>query len=273
MATLELQTPETVEPPIMVWDIAFAAAQPSAEPPAFVYELTTNLGVSTDARDIVVTVDGPGTITPTSPNRVRQATGEFTTNWRWAAPIRAQAPPYDLELRATATYHLNSQQQTIEATQTVRATAPAPPAEDAFVSDLEFSWATNGYGPIERDQAGGELGPGDGGPIRLDGQAFDKGLGVNARSLAGFHLGGVCTRFTATIGIDDVRDNAGSVVFRVIGDGRVRYESGVMRGSTPAEQISLDMTGVQQLDLVVDPTADGQGNDGADWAAARLERG
>jgi NPCBM/NEW2 domain-containing protein len=271
---LTLEAPASVEPPLTVWEVAFDSAQPDpgAPAPAFVQEVRARFAAPHGrAPDVALTIDGPGVFTPTSRTRFRRVRpGEaITASWRWAAPLRAEAPPYGLPVTVRADWG----DGTVTASRTVEVRPPAPPSGDAFVSDLPFDWGRNGYGPIERDTANGELPGGDGGPLRVDGRTYEKGLGMNALGLAGFHLGGRCTRFAATVGIDDSRGGGGSVVFRVVGDGRTLFESAVVRGSTAAVPVSVDVTGVEQLDLVADPTADGQGNDHADWADARLECG
>lgn len=271
---IELEAPETVDPPVTVWDVAFDSSDspPGGPPPLRVVAVSACLVVPSGAspRDVVVVLEGPGVITPTSPTRFDQVQpgGEAVVTWRWAAPLRAQPPPYDLQLEARAEFTSGDERGAVTASRSVRVPPPPPPTEDSYVSDLPFDWGTNGYGPIERDQANGSQDAGGGAPIRLDGVEYQKGLGVNALALVGFHLGGVCETFTAKVGVDDVRGGGGSVIFRVLADGEVVYESDVLRGSSPAQDVSVDVTGVQQLDLVADPTEDGQGNDGADWADA-----
>jgi NPCBM/NEW2 domain len=71
------------------------------------------------------------------------------------------------------------------------------------VSDLSFVSSSNGWGPVERDTSNGEQAAGDGHPITIRGTVYAKGLGVHADSDVAFFLGGNCSRFTATVGIDD----------------------------------------------------------------------
>lgn len=79
----------------------------------------------------------------------------------------------------------------------------APPAGSSYVSDLEPVWAGNGLGPVERDQSNGGAGAGDGGQLTIDGETYAKGLGAHAYSDTAFHLGGMCSLFTASVGVDD----------------------------------------------------------------------
>ena len=59
---------------------------------------------------------------------------------------------------------------------------------------------------------------------------------------------------------------AASIVFQVLGDGRVLFNSGVMRSDTPAKRVSVDLGGVGELKLVVTDAGDGSNSDHADWA-------
>jgi glucose/arabinose dehydrogenase len=141
----------------------------------------------------------------------------------------------------------------------------------AYISDLpSFGTETNGWGPIERDSSNGENREGDGGPIRLEGTTYDKGLGVHANSSIKFNLRGEYLRFLSDIGIDEEEGNLGSAVFQVYGDGRLLYQSSRLRGSSETQSIDVDVTGVQVLQLVVNDGGDGNSSDHADWANARL---
>jgi len=74
-----------------------------------------------------------------------------------------------------------------------------------------------------------------------------------------------CTRFVADLGVDDeISGNLASVVFSITGDGTVRYTSGTLTPSSPTTSVSIDVTGVDQLTLMVSDAGDGPGEDHAD---------
>ena len=77
----------------------------------------------------------------------------------------------------------------------------------------------------------------DGHPLALGGKRFEHGLGTHANSVFRIALGGKAERFTATVGVDDEVGKQGSVVFKVIGDGKTLWESGVLRGGDPAKEV------------------------------------
>jgi NPCBM/NEW2 domain/Pectate lyase superfamily protein len=152
-----------------------------------------------------------------------------------------------------------------------------PSKGDNFLSDLQWTSASNGWGPIERDMSNGEQLAGDGKkPMTIGGKTFDKGLGVHANSSITYTLDGQCSSFHAEIGLDDEikkysrRRNRGSVIFKVLSDGAVKYASSVVRSTTAVEAVSLDITGAKVLQLEVEDAGDGLAWDHADWAAAKV---
>ena len=148
--------------------------------------------------------------------------------------------------------------------------AAAPPTGDVFLSDLPYVSATNGWGPVESDRSNGEQGLGDGRALTIGGRIFGKGLGVHAFSTLSYDLGGHCSTFSASLGLDDEVGDRGSVVFQVYGDDRKLYDSGVLRGSDAARSVRVGVSGVKALKLIVTDAGDSIDYDHADWADARL---
>ncbi|NOZ57004.1 MAG: hypothetical protein GXO73_09495, partial [Calditrichaeota bacterium] len=85
---------------------------------------------------------------------------------------------------------------------------------ELFLSDLEPVEATAGWGTVRRDRSS------DGGPLRIGGKRFSRGLGTHAESDIVYRLNGLFERFEAVVGVDDETHGRGSVVFEVFGDGR-----------------------------------------------------
>ncbi len=151
----------------------------------------------------------------------------------------------------------------------VTGTEPDLPRGEVFLSDLRWSYAANGWGPVERDQELGGIEEADGAQLTLGGISYAKGLGTNSPSLVRYRLGKACQELTAEIGIDDLTGDSGSVVFQVWADGAKLFDSGVMYGSTPPRQISVDVSGRSELRLLVAEVED-FGLDHGNWADARL---
>jgi beta-galactosidase GanA len=200
---------------------------------------------------------------PATFDRVRRP---VTVDWQVTAPAGEQ--PAAAVLDAVASYTVRGRPDRADATTTVGVPTP-PPTGDSWVSDLPFV-STNGWGPVERDTSNGEALAGDGRPITIGGTVFPKGLGVHPAGDVTLNLAGNCTRFTATVGVDDEVGSAGSVRFSVAGDGRTVFSTPVLTGNSPPFAVDVDLTGVDQLDLGIDDGGDGNGSDHSDWAAAML---
>jgi len=116
----------------------------------------------------------------------------------------------------------------------------------------------------------------DGNRLSLGEAAYAKGLGVHSYCELVYDLAGAYSRFSADVGVDDeVRaiEARGSVVFRVIVDGTVAWESGVVRGGdAPIRVPAVDVKGKRELKLVVDFADETDAGDRADWAGAFLAR-
>ncbi|MEE1814347.1 endo-alpha-N-acetylgalactosaminidase family protein [Streptomyces sp. SP18ES09] len=268
----------------------------------------TDLGPSAErAACGTLTVTAPETLEPGRPNRVTAAFGNdeaadatgaravlaLPEGWTAepAAPValgtvapgtRATAtwqvtPPADAAYRsyplgATVTYGVGGGERKLTAATSVR-TLPPPPTADSWVSDLDWTSAENGWGPVERDLSNGETGTGDGSPLRIGGVTHAKGLGTHAPAAVRYHLGGRCASLTAEVGVDDVQTSRGSVRFTVLADGAEKVKSPVLKATDPAWSLTADVTGADYVDLVVDDGGDGNGNDHADWGSARLHCG
>ncbi|GAA5179363.1 hypothetical protein GCM10023322_09120 [Rugosimonospora acidiphila] len=138
------------------------------------------------------------------------------------------------------------------------------------VSELSFASATNGWGPVERDESVGDNQANDGQPLKIDGTAYSKGLGTNSVSDVTIQLGGTCSGFNSTVGIDDEVGAQGSVTFSVVGDGKTLASTTTIKGGDPAQKLTADLSGVQTLDLIVGDAGDGNAWDHGDWAAPQI---
>jgi hypothetical protein len=143
-----------------------------------------------------------------------------------------------------------------------------------YLSDLSWTSATNGWGPVEKNKSNGGLAAGDGRTITLNGTTYTKGLGTHAVSDIRYALSGACSRFRADVGVDDeITSTSASVVFQVFADGTKLYDSGLMGATTATKSIDVNLTGKNQLQLVVTDAGNGNNSDHADWAAARIDCG
>jgi len=163
------------------------------------------------------------------------------------------------------------------ARQQVAIPSPPPPSpipttvnekDWVYLSDLPWQsaragWSRNGDGLPRRDRDIEDH------TMRLGNKRYPKGLGTHAPSEIVYALGGKYERFQAVVGPPE---QGGSVVFRVFGDDRLLFDSGVMRDRRTAT-VDVLLAGVRQLRLVVTDAGDGYIADSADWAAARVKTG
>jgi alpha-galactosidase len=134
-----------------------------------------------------------------------------------------------------------------------------------WISSLDVAKANQewGTGHADRSVAGH--------PLAIGGRHFDKGFGTHAASQLAIDLGKAGQRFHAFVGVDDDAGNTGSVEFELLGDGKLLWKSGVLRAGQAAVEANVDVANVAMLLLVVTDGGDGNENDHADWADAKLE--
>jgi alpha-galactosidase len=204
------------------------------------------------------------------------ASASITANWSDLGLAPGSATVRDLWAHADRGGFTNSFTATVpsHAVVMLRVAGGDPPAPSGspFLSDLLPVHKDNGFGPYERDRSNGEAAAGDGRTLTLNGATFAKGLGVHAPSDLRFRLGGACSSFTASVGLDD-EVTQGSVAFRVYADGALLFDSGTMGATTATRSVNVNVAGRSELRLVVTDAADNKNFDHADWANARLTCG
>ena len=107
-----------------------------------------------------------------------------------------------------------------------------------------------------------------GGPLRLHGTTYARGIGVHAYSRIEYVLGARWRYFFVRCGIDDAAAPEGAAVFRLYGDGKLLKEIGARQGQRP-EPALLDVEGIDRLVLEASP-GDSYTSDFCDWAEARV---
>ncbi len=112
-----------------------------------------------------------------------------------------------------------------------------------------------------------------GGPLLVRGRPCGKGLGTRSRSRLLYELGGQYRLFQATAAIDDFAAGKGSVRFAIDADGKRLWTSDLVTGSArPLNVGPLDVTGKQQIALVVEYGELADVDDWADWCDAVIIR-
>ena len=107
--------------------------------------------------------------------------------------------------------------------------------------------------------------------LKIGDKEYATELGVQARSVLTFAAEARFARFTATIGIDASTQGRGDCEFVVRGDGRELFRQRV-KATDPAKAVSISIEGVQRVQLLVEPGADLDFGDRANWCDACFVR-
>lgn len=120
--------------------------------------------------------------------------------------------------------------------------------------------------PVERDR--NVLG----GPLRVAGQSFERGLGVHSRSCLTYDLRGEYRRFVTSYGLDDDSGPLADVRIAIRVDDQVRHQRDGLRRGELVGPINLDVSNARKLELVVDFGRLAAVQDRFDWLDAALVR-
>jgi hypothetical protein len=139
-------------------------------------------------------------------------------------------------------------------------------APGQWASDMTPLNVLNARGALNLDQSvGGNI-------LSIGGNTYLKGLGTRASSEIDYSLGQECTRFTATVGVDDeVPTGAGNVDFQIWADGVLVFDSGKMTGGNSAKAVDVDITNRWKLGLIAIGGSSSSDDSHADWANAHFE--
>ncbi|MDP4208857.1 MAG: NPCBM/NEW2 domain-containing protein [Bacteroidota bacterium] len=139
-------------------------------------------------------------------------------------------------------------------------------AQTVWLDELDLSAATQGWGvPMKNKSI-------DNKTLTIAGKTFERGFGTHSVSSLLILLEGKATVFTAQVGIDDeVAGHEPASEFELYGDGKKLWSSGIMRLGDAARPCSVQLAGIQKLELVVADGGNGNYYDHADWADAKFE--
>lgn len=138
-------------------------------------------------------------------------------------------------------------------------------AGSPFGDDLGLSWPHR----IDRAVTGGALVAG--------GVAYGRGIGMHAPTSVRWELDGKWSEVRGSVAVDDgallnPEGARGSVLFRILGDGKELWASREARGGDAPQPFRVgQLSGISRLELVVDPRGDFAG-DRADWLRPLLVR-
>lgn len=111
----------------------------------------------------------------------------------------------------------------------------------------------------------------DGGDMNIKGLPLERGIGVHSKSELEYTLPGTPARFIAVVGIDAETKGRGSVVARVLADGKEVWKSQPITGKDAPQLVNVDLGNAKSIVLAVDfgPDEDDSG-DHFDWGWAAV---
>jgi alpha-galactosidase len=193
-----------------------------------------------------------------------------SVNVDWNVTASANAAVGSSNLAATISYmDGTSERQQQGSTQIT--VVPTAPKNTTYLSDINWFYSSNGWGPVEKDMSVGESGANDGRKITLNGVSYEKGLGAHSPSEIYYNIGGNYAEFTSVVGLDDEVGSNGSVTFEVWGDGQKLWDSGLLKGNSDPVNVKVSIAGVKILKLVITNGGDNKDYDHADWADAMIK--
>jgi alpha-galactosidase len=248
---------------------------PSVVRPGTPTEVTTTFANDgkvpvTEVRTTLTVPDG-WTASPASPTTTN-AVGSgrtFVTRWQVTAPAGTDAGSYPVSASTSYTWDEGSRPASSTGTTSALVVTPLP-AGTTQLGDDDWTSASNGWGPVERNTSNGEQPAGDGHLMTVQGATFQHGLGVHAASEVDYYAGGGCSTLSATVGLDDEAGEHGNqVVFQVWADG-AKVAEHTSSSADAAAPVTADVSGADFVRLVVTEGSDGKNFDHADWADATV---
>ncbi|MBW7866081.1 MAG: NPCBM/NEW2 domain-containing protein [Candidatus Hydrogenedentes bacterium] len=106
--------------------------------------------------------------------------------------------------------------------------------------------------------------------ILMGGKRYERGVGSHAPGSIHVELDGNAERFQAVVGLDDEVGGQGSATIKVFGDGKLLFESAVLKGGNAPVTLDLDVSGLRRLTLIMGDAGDGISYDNVDWADAKF---
>ncbi len=137
-------------------------------------------------------------------------------------------------------------------------------AETVPLGDLDLTKMSTGWGKPQVNKSITAQ------TLSIGGRAFSTGVATHAESILHVELDGKAERFSAYVGVDDAPGPRGSVRFKVFGDGKRLFDSGLMKGGDAAQRVDVPLAGVKHVILTVTSGGDGVDFDHADWGQAQF---
>ena len=107
-------------------------------------------------------------------------------------------------------------------------------------------------------------------PMSIGGVRYERGIGGHAISRMLFDLDGKATRIEGLAGPDDTNLFATNLEFKIIGDGKELWHSGVMKRGDAAKAFDVDLKDIDKVLLLIDMCDDEFMYDHGNWVNVRF---
>ncbi|WP_395577438.1 sigma-70 family RNA polymerase sigma factor [Streptomyces sp. BK79] len=146
---------------------------------------------------------------------------------------------------------------------------PPPPTPTVYQwNELAYDVSGDGTGPEMR--LTGSSWVWQRSALSIGGERYTHGVTVNGSSSVTIDLNRSCSSYDALVGIDDLTMKLGKVHFSVHADGVRLWSSGMVKGGDPAVPVHVDISGRENITLVVEPHNHLDGAALANWAESRF---
>lgn len=107
-------------------------------------------------------------------------------------------------------------------------------------------------------------------PLTVNGVVYERGLGAHSISRLLYDLDGKAVSISGLAGADDKNLFAGKLQFKILGDKKELWKSGVMQKGDPVKEFNVNLKGVDKVLLLVEECGDGIMYDHADWLNVKI---
>ena len=94
-------------------------------------------------------------------------------------------------------------------------------------------------------------------PLTVNGIVYERGLGAHSISRILYDLKSEAVSISGLAGADDNNRFAGKLQFKIVGDQKELWKSGVMKKGDPVKEFNVSLKGVDKVLLLVEECGDG----------------
>ena len=137
--------------------------------------------------------------------------------------------------------------------------------KNIFLDEMDLSGMKTGWGIPQIKKSFKET------PLSIGNKVYTRGVGTIATSSYLINVNRTGKSFHSKVGVDDSSNESGSVIFYILGDKKILWESGLMRKGDSAKVADLDIREISKLGLLISDGNDGNSRDYANWIETKIE--